>query len=238
MPKAPNYRVRTMRSGAWASRATERQFRALHENASPHARPTRPTRAHYLGYIIRVVAHGRCYAGGMFWGAIHPEMGRRNGALCTLPDFPMRLSHEPGLWIQYIININMEMSGRPLLGTSEQRRVLGTSDQITPPHTHTRTLRCTARSSTGFLLDCGAPTSMMHLRTKPGVIPSFLTVLRAEPRCRRTENRFIETRRNETDSYRKWEQGGPWWMCKGAWVKGTKTQVAARPKLRNWEDRF
>jgi len=105
--------------------------------------------------------------------------------------------------------INIDMSGRPLLGTYEQRRVLGTSDQMTPPHTHTRTLRCTARSSTGFLLDCGAPTSMMHLRTKPGVIPSFLTVLRAEPRCRRTENRFIETRRNETDSYRKWEQGGP-----------------------------
>ena len=86
----------------------------------------------------------------------------------------------------------MEMSGRPLLGTSEQRRVLGTSEQMTPPHTHHCTLRCTARSSTGFLLDCGAPTSMMHLRTKPGVIPSFLTVLRAEPRCRRPENRSIK----------------------------------------------
>jgi hypothetical protein len=94
-----NSRVRTMLSGVRAYGATERGFRALHENASPHARPTRPTRAHYLGYIIRVVAYGRGYAGGMFWGAKHREMGRRNGALCTLPDFPMRLSHEPGLWI-------------------------------------------------------------------------------------------------------------------------------------------
>ena len=88
--------------------------------------------------------------------------------------------------------MHMGMSGRPFPRTSEQQRVLGTSDQMTPPHTHHCTLRCTARSSTGFLLDCGAPTSMMHLRTKPGVIPSFLTVLRAEPRCRRPENRSIK----------------------------------------------
>ena len=39
--------------------------------------------------------------GACLGGAIHPEMGRRNGALCTHPDFPMRLSHEPGLWIYY-----------------------------------------------------------------------------------------------------------------------------------------
>ena len=39
---------------------------------------------------------------GAFWGgAIHPEMGRRNGALSTHLDFPMRLSHGPGLWIYY-----------------------------------------------------------------------------------------------------------------------------------------
>ena len=167
----------------------------------------RPTRAHYLGYIMRVVRYGRGYAGGILGGAIHPEMGRRNGAL-----HPPRVSGPlqlRTLGFGYVLSMHMGMSGRPFPRTSEQQRVLGTSDQMTPPHTHTRTLRCTARSSTGFLLDCGAPTSMMHLRTKPGVIPSFLTVLRAEPRCRRTENRFIETRRNETDSYRKWEQGGP-----------------------------
>ena len=40
-----------------------------------------------------------CWGYFFLGGAIHPEMGRRNGALCTLPDFPMRLSHEPGLWI-------------------------------------------------------------------------------------------------------------------------------------------
>ena len=86
-----------MRSCVWASRAPERHFSALPANGSPHARPTRPTRAHYLGYIMRVVRYGPGYAGGMFGGAIHPEMGRQNGALCTHLDFPMRLSHEPGL---------------------------------------------------------------------------------------------------------------------------------------------
>ena len=69
--------------------------------AAPQPMLPRPTRAHYLGYIMRVVGYGRGYAGGMFGGAIHPEMGRRNGALCTHLDFPMRLSHEPGLWIYY-----------------------------------------------------------------------------------------------------------------------------------------
>ena len=145
---------------------------------------------------------------GAFWGgAIHPEMGRRNGAL-----HPPRVSGPlqlRTLGFGYVLSMHMGMSGRPFPRTSEQRRVLGTSDQMTPPHTHTRTLRCTARSSTRSWLDCRAPTSMMHLRTKPGVIPSFLTVLRAEPRCRRPENTSIQPRRNEADSYRKWEQGGP-----------------------------
>ena len=178
---------------------------------------------------------GLCW-GHVFWGLYTPRWGVEMGRSAPFSTFPCVWATSLGFG--YIPGINIHMSGRPLLGTSEQRRVLGTSEQMTPPHTHHCTLRCTARSSTGFLLDCGAPTSMMHLRTKPGVIPSFLTVLRAEPRCRRPENRFIETRRNETDSYRKWEQGGPWWMCKGVWVKGTKTQVAARPKPRKSEDRF
>ena len=60
-----------------------------------------PVCVNYLEYILRVVRYGQGYAFGMFGGAIHPEMGRRNGALCTLPDFPVRLSHEPGLWIYY-----------------------------------------------------------------------------------------------------------------------------------------
>ena len=85
----------------WAYGATERHFRALRRSAAPQPMLPHPTRAHYLGYIMRVVRYGRGYAGGIFWGAIHPEMGRRNGALCTHLDFPMRLSHEPGLWIYY-----------------------------------------------------------------------------------------------------------------------------------------
>ena len=118
--------------------------------------------------------------GASKWGALHPS----------------RLSHafEPctGLGFGYIPGINIDMSGRPLLGTYEQRRVLGTSDQMTPPHTHTRTLRCTARSSTRSWLDCRVPTSIIHLPTNNIVSNSFLTVLRAEPRCRRPENRSIK----------------------------------------------
>ena len=167
--------------------------------------------------------------GASKWGALHPSSFR--AAAC------MRAQLRT-LGFGYVLSMHMGMSGRPFPRTSEQRRVLGTSDQMTPPHTHTRTLRCTARSSTRSWLDCRAPTSIIHLPTNNIVSNSFLTVLRAEPRCRRTENRFIETRRNETDNYRKWEQGGPWWMCQGVWVKGTKTQVAARPKPRNSEDRF
>ena len=168
---------------------------------APHARAL--FRIHYKGCRVwSRLCWGHVWGGytprdgASKWGALHPP--RVSG--------PLQLRT---LGFGYVLSMHMGMSGRPFPRTSEQRRVLGTSDQMTPPHTHHCTLRCTARSSTGFLLDCGAPTSMMHLRTKPGVIPSFLTVLRAEPRCRRTENRFIETRRNETDSYRKWEQGGP-----------------------------
>ena len=43
-------------------------------------------------------------AGGMFGGAIHPEMGRRNGALCTHLDFLNRLSHEPGLLKYFVLH--------------------------------------------------------------------------------------------------------------------------------------
>ena len=35
--------------------------------------------------------------GAIFRGAIHPEMGRRDGVLCAHLDFPNHLSDEPGL---------------------------------------------------------------------------------------------------------------------------------------------
>ena len=160
---------------------------------------------------MRVIRYGPGYAGGILGGAIHPEMGRRNGALSTHLDFPMRLSHGPGLWIyfQYQYGDVRATLSWHVRAAARPRHVRADDTTTHTPHTHHCTLRCTARSSTGFLLDCGAPTSMMHLRTKPGVIPSFLTVLRAEPRCRRPENPSIQPRRNEADSYRKWEQGGP-----------------------------
>ena len=126
----------------------------------------RPTRAHYLGYIMRVVRYGRGYAGGIFGGgAIHPKMGHRNGALH--PPQVSGLLQLRTLGFGYVLSMHMGMSGRPFPRTSEQRRVLGTSDQMTPPHTHTRTLRCTARSSTRSWLDCRAPTSIIHLQCYP-----------------------------------------------------------------------
>ena len=145
---------------------------------------------------------------GAFWGGLYtPRWGVEMGRSAPISTF--RCVGAMGLGFGYIININMGMSGRPLLRTSEQKSVFGTSEQSRARPTHHCMERCTDRSSTRSWLERGAATNMMHLRTKPGVIPSFLTVLRAEPRCRRPENRFIETRRNEADSYRKWEQGGP-----------------------------
>ena len=137
-----------------------------------------PFRAHYLGYIIRVVAYGRGYAGGMFWGAIHPEMGRRNGALCTLPDFPVHLSHKPGLWTysghQYR-HVRTTLAGHIRAAARPQH----VRPDDTTTHTHTCTLRCTAHSSTRSWLDCRAPTSIIHLPTNRIVSNSFLTVFRA-----------------------------------------------------------
>ena len=126
---------------------------------------------------MRVVRYGRGYAGGILGGAIHPEMGRRNGAL-----HPPRVSGPlqlRTLGFGYGLSMHMGMSGRPFPRTSEQRRVLGTSGQMTPPHTHTRTLRCTARSSTRSWLDCRAPASIIHLPTNRIVSNSFLTFFRA-----------------------------------------------------------
>ena len=118
---------------------------------------------------------GACFGGRNTarWGV---EMG-----LCTHLEFQDRYVQLRTLGFGYVLSMHVGMSGRPFPRTSEQRRVLGTSDQMTPPHTHTRTLRCTARSSTRSWLDCRAPTSIIHLPTNNIVSNSFLTVLRAEP---------------------------------------------------------
>ena len=68
--------------------------------------------------------------GASKWGALHPP--RVSG--------PLQLRT---LGFGYIINMDMGMSGRPLLRTSEQRGELGTSEQTRAPHAHRWTLRCT-----------------------------------------------------------------------------------------------
>ena len=169
---------------------------------APHARAL--FRIHYKGYRVwsrlcwgHVLGGETPRDGASKWGALHPS----------------RLSHafEPRAWALDIFRASIYRHVRTTLAghirAAARPRHVRPDDTTT--HTHHCTLRCTARSSTRSWLDCRAPTSMMHLRTKPGVIPSFLTVLRAEPRCRRPENTSIQPRRNEADSYRKWEQGGP-----------------------------
>ena len=99
-PKASR-RLRNMRSGAWACGATEGGLRALQRCVAPKPTLPHPTRAHYLGDIMRVPGYGRGCAGAMSWGAIHPLMGGRDGAFCTHPDFRSRSSYEPGLRIFY-----------------------------------------------------------------------------------------------------------------------------------------
>ena len=196
-----------MRSGVWAYGATERAFSCI--AAFCRTKPTlpRPARAHYLGYIMRVVGYGRGYAGGMFGGAIHPEMGRRNGALCTHLEFPMRLSHEPGLWIYYkyqyrhvrtTLTWHVRAAARP--------RHVRPDDTTThtPPHSPLHSafqhqILAGLRSPNEYNPPANKQNRHYFISN---VFPSTLT-------CRRPENRSIQPRRNEADSYRKWEQGGP-----------------------------
>ena len=49
-------------------RATERHFRALRRSAAPRPMLPRPTRAHYLGYIMRVVGVWSRLCWGHVWG--------------------------------------------------------------------------------------------------------------------------------------------------------------------------
>ena len=42
--------------------------------------------------------------GALLGGAIHPEMGRRDGVLCAHLDFLNRLSHEPGLLKYFVLH--------------------------------------------------------------------------------------------------------------------------------------
>ena len=73
-----------------------RHFRALRRSATPTPMLPRPTRAHCLGYIMRVVRYGRGYAGGIWGGGLYtPRWGVEMG-LCTHLEFQDRYSY--GLW--------------------------------------------------------------------------------------------------------------------------------------------
>ena len=53
---------------------------------------------------MTVLVYGRGCAWGMIRGAIHPEMGRRDGVLCAHLEFLNRLSHEPGLLKYFVLH--------------------------------------------------------------------------------------------------------------------------------------
>ena len=53
---------------------------------------------------MTVLLYGQGCAQGMFRGATHPEMGRRERVLCAHLDFLNRSSHEPGLLKYFVLH--------------------------------------------------------------------------------------------------------------------------------------
>ena len=179
----------------------------MQHSAAPKPMLPRPPRAHYSGYIVRVVGYGRGYAFGMFGGVIHPEIGRRNGALCTHLDFPMCLSHGPGLWIYYkyqYAHVRTTLTSHVRAAARPRHVRPDDTTTHTPPHSPLHRAHHDRISAGTRSPNEGRPPGNKTRRPsfKFNVFPSTLT-------CRRPENRSIETRRKMTYSYGKWEQGGP-----------------------------
>ena len=107
---------------------------------------------------MRVVRYGRGYAGGILGGAIHPEMGRRDGVLCAHLDFrTVRATNLGFSNILYFIRaIYMRPSGRRCGRCGEFRTV----EQVRAPPRHGRTERRETRSEARSLLERGARTSL------------------------------------------------------------------------------
>ena len=179
-----------MRPGAWAYGATEGGLHMLQCCATPKATLPGPPHAHYVGDIMRVVGYGRGCAGAMSWRAMHSRWGVEMGRSAPTSTFSSILA--VSLSFSYIFNIIMKISEISIMKMSEQTGDLGTSEcsEKGTARTPRRTLRFSEPTAAGFLLEYRAPTNLMHLQTKSDVIPSFITGLRADPTCRRTEIGF------------------------------------------------
>ena len=107
---------------------------------------------------MTVLGYGRRCARGMIRGAIHPEMGRRDGVLCAHLDFPKHRATNLGFSniLYFIRAISMRPSGRRYGHCGELR----TAEQVGAPPRHGRTERREARSEARSLLGRGARTSL------------------------------------------------------------------------------
>jgi hypothetical protein len=106
--------------------------------------------------------------GGIFRGAIHPEMGRRNGVLRAISTF--RGIRATTLGFSNILYFTRPISMRPSGRRCGRCGELRTVEQVRAPPRHGRTERRETRSEARSLLECGARTSVMHLETKVDVI--------------------------------------------------------------------
>ena len=107
---------------------------------------------------MRVVGYGRGYAFDMFGGAIHPEMGRRNGVLRTISTF--RGIRATTLGFSNILYFTRPISMRPSGRRCGRCGELRTVEQVRAPPRHGRTERRETRSEARSLLQHRARTSL------------------------------------------------------------------------------
>ena len=125
----------------------------------------RPTRAHYLGYIMRVVRYGRGYAGGMFGGGYTPRDGASKWGSAPTSSFRIATATDSGLWICFEYAY-----GHVRATLSSHVRAAARPRHVRPDDTTTHTPPALSAAqrvpAPDLLLDCGAPTSMIHLTNK------------------------------------------------------------------------
>ena len=96
--------------------------------------------------------------GGIFRGAIHPEMGRRDGVLRAMATF--RGIRATTLGFSNILYFTRPISMRPSGRRCGRCGELRTAEQVRAPPRHGRTERRETRSEARSLLQRGARTSL------------------------------------------------------------------------------
>ena len=167
----------------------------------------RPTRAHYLGYIMRVVRYGRGYAVGHFGGGYTPRDGASKWGSAPTSSFRIATATDSGLWIflKYAY-------GHVRATLSSHVRAAARPRHVRPDDTTTHTpLHSPLHSAFQHRISAGlrspdeydAPEN--KTRRHSFISNGFTSRAEMPP----TGKPVDQTRRNEADRYRKWEQGGP-----------------------------